>query len=90
MHELIDECVTAYIFARAAERKGAQIITERIQNPMQDEMQDGMLIVPDEGETHMQLITLCLDMSLRSYNLVATNSYSLPSLHDNKMGDDDC
>ena len=54
---------------------------------MQDEMQDGMLIVPDEGETQSQLITLCLDMSQRSYNLVATNSYSLSDLLDNKMGD---
>ena len=80
----------AYISARAAERKGAQIITEHMQNPMQEEMQDGMLVVPDDRETQMHLIALCLNMSLRSYNLVATNSYSLPSLLENKMGDDDC
>ena len=81
--------MTACVSARAAERKGAQIITEQMQNPMHEEMQDGMLIVPDEGETEMHPITLCMDMSLRSYNLVATNSYSLPSLLDNKMRDDD-
>ena len=57
---------------------------------MQKEMQDEMRIVPDEEETQIRLVTLCLDMSLRSYNLVATNSYSLPSLFDNKTGDDEC
>ena len=54
---------------------------------IQDEMQDGMLIVRDEGETQTQIIALRLDMSLRPYNLVATKSYSLPALLDNKMGD---
>ena len=78
--------MTAYVSAQAAERKGAQIITEQMKNPMQDKM----LIVPDEGENQMYLITLCLNMNLRSYNMVATNSYSLPSLLDNNMGDDDC
>ena len=50
-----------------------------MQNPMKEQMQDGTLIVPDDGETQMQLLTLWLDMSRRSYNLVANNSYSLPS-----------
>lgn len=77
--------MAAYISARANERKGAQKMSEQMQNTVQDEMQDG--IVPDEGETQTQLITLCLDMKLRSYNLVATNLYCLPPLLDNNMGD---
>ena len=56
--------MTAYIRARAAERKGAQIIAEHMQNPMQEKMQDATITVLDEGGTQMQLITLCLYMSL--------------------------
>ena len=62
-------------------------MTEQMQNPMQDEMQDGVLIVHDEGETETQLVALSSDMSLRPYNFVAANSYNLPALLENKIGD---